>query len=225
MRSLVLLAALAVGLSLTPGPRRASVPFDRHELLGDAAFRDSAAMDERDVQLFLEHTPYGRPSVLAMMRAGDGRPAARVVVDEARRAGLNPLVLLAKLQVEQSLVSRASASPGAIAYALGCNCPEGGRCDTSTRGFTAQVRCAADKLAAYFEEHSRRGATRSLWRVGAPRRAACGETVAPRNRASAALYTYTPYVLTGRGGNWLFHQIFRRYAHYAGYYPETIASY
>jgi hypothetical protein len=199
------------------------VPFDHHEILGDAAFRDGI-LGERDIELFLRHTPYGRRSALADLRTSDGRSAAAVIAAEAQRAGINPLVLLAKLQVEQSLVSFPRASTRAIDFALGCNCPEGGRCGVETRGFERQVRCAAEKLSHYFEELSERGASRSLWRVGAPRKAACGSVVTPVNRATASLYTYTPYVLEGRGGNWLFHWVFRRYAYYLGYFPETAAT-
>jgi hypothetical protein len=208
--------------SLGP-PRRASVevPFDVHLLIGDAAFRDGAAVSERDLTLFLEHTPYGRRSALADLRDREGRSPAQLLAAEARRSRVNPLVLLAKLQVEQSLVSRARASARAIDFALGCNCPDGGRCGALTRGFDRQVRCAAEKLDHYFEELAERGASRSLWRVSAPRRSACGSVVSPSNRATASLYTYTPYVLEGKGGNWLFHKIFRRYAYYLGYYPET----
>jgi hypothetical protein len=211
----------ALSLSLSREPKRVEVPFDPHALLEDKAFRDTEAVDAGDLELFLARTPHGGRSVLASVREAGGRSAAMVILAEARRAGVNPLVLLAKAQVEQSLVSRKRAPLRSLDRALGCRCPEGGRCDPAAKGFGRQVRCAAEHLAAYFRELSDRGASRSLWRVGAPRRAACGGVVSPSSRATASLYTYTPYVLEGRGGNWLFHRVFRRYALYLGYYPES----
>jgi hypothetical protein len=41
--------------------------------------------------------------------------------------------------------------------------------------------------------------------------------VLPANRSSAILYTYTPWVLPGKGGNWLFWNVWRRYASALGY--------
>src|SRR5262245_35546650 len=195
-------------------PQVLEVPFDRHHLVGDPAFRDAAAVSQRDIELFLRHTPHGRATALATVRAADGRSAAAWIAAESQRVGLNPIALLAKLQVEQSLIGRDRATPRAIERALGCNCPDGATCAEVTRGFERQVRCAADKLIHYFDELSDRGASRSLWRVSSPRRSACGAVVEPSSRATASLYTYTPFVLEQRGGNWLFHTIFRRYAHY-----------
>ena len=219
------LGAVMSGLALcsfAPSSQRGvETPFDPNALLSDAAFRDTNAIGVGELETFLRHTPYGRKSRLALFDA-DGQSAAEVVIAKARAARINPLVLVAKLQVEQSLVSRQDASPRALDFALGCECPDGRACGTKSRGFAAQVECAAQKLAAYFDELTDRGATRSLWRVGAPRKAACGDVVVPRDRATASLYTYTPFVLPGKGGNWLFDRVFRRFGHYLGYYPETV---
>lgn len=221
----VIVTALVTGVSFRPAPETVDIaPFAPDALLSDAAFLDAKAATAFELDTFLRATPYGRSSLLAGYDAEDGRPAALVLAREAERFGLNPLVLLAKLQVEQSLVSRRDRSARAFDFALGCGCPDGRPCTEKTRGFSLQVRCAAEKLTAYFRELSVRGASRSLWRVGAPRVAACGRTVTPSERATASLYTYTPYVLEGRGGNWLFHRLFRRFAHYLGYYPESSPS-
>lgn len=219
--------AALVGLflcSFAPPSREAlAPPFDRHSLVSDAVFSDGRSLGVEDLETFFRHSPYGRPSQLSAHDVG-GRSAAEVIVREARRARLNPLLLVAKLQVEQSLVSRRDASERAFDFALGCNCPDGKACGVGTRGFAEQLRCGAEKLRAYFDELSSRGASRSLWRVGSARRAACGEVVAPVDKATASLYTYTPYVLAKRGGNWLLHSVFRRYAHYLGYYPESVSA-
>ena len=143
----VIVAALLVGVSFRPAPVPADIaPFAADGLLSDAAFLDTHAATVTLLDAFLRAPPHRVRSLLSTYDAEDGRPASEVIVREAARAGLNPLVLLAKLQVEQSLVSRRDASPRAFAFALGCGCPDGRKCAEKTRGFAAQVRCAADKL-------------------------------------------------------------------------------
>ncbi|GAC1573851.1 MAG: hypothetical protein NVS3B20_24510 [Polyangiales bacterium] len=56
------------------------------------------------------------------------------------------------------------------------------------------VRCAAQKMRAYFQEIDADGETRSGGRVDAAKSTLDGCSVTPANRATAALYTYTPHV-------------------------------
>ena len=56
------------------------------------------------------------------------------------------------------------------------------------------------------------GETRSEWAVGREKETLDGTLVVPSNRATAALYTYTPWVLVGSGGNWLFWNVFQNYS-------------
>jgi hypothetical protein len=163
--------------------------FDVHRLLedGDILGED---LDAAQVQRLLD----GYGSYLASYRdpAFPGQSAASIIVDEGRAAGVSPLYLLARIQIESSLVQ--SRSSRNLAQATGCGCPDGGTCSQSYRGFGKQVRCAAQKIAGYFRDLDTRGYTIADWRVGVAKRTLDPCTVTPQNRATAALYTYTPWV-------------------------------
>lgn len=197
------------------------VRFDPNHLISDAAFYDSPAMDAAAVQGFLEDTPYGMRSFLADQRMSDGRSLAMALVDVARRRGINPLVLLATLQKEAGLVSKTQApSRQLVDYAFGCGCPDGGPCSEQLRGLDKQLDCAADKLAEFTADLEVAGSTISGWAVGQGKKTLDPQLVVPANRATAVLYTYTPWVLPRRGGNWLFWNVWSRYADHVDYVTD-----
>ena len=55
---------------------------------------------------------------------------------------------------------------------------------------------------------TKRAPTIGGWAPGRSKLTSEGLSVTPYNSATAALYTYTPWVLTGTGGNWLFWNVF-----------------
>lgn len=186
--------------------------FNQHLLVEDAVFTDADYLTETEVQAFFEASPYATRSFLADYSVG-GRSAARVVVDAAQAWRINPLVLLTKLQVEMGLVSRLEApSAYRLEHAMGCACPDGAACSAAEAGFDSQVDCAGRVFRWYLDDLAEKGSTISGWTVSKSRQTLDGEWVKPRSAATAALYTYTPWVLRGEGGNWLFWNVFQRYA-------------
>jgi PAS domain-containing protein len=178
--------------------------FNRNAILDDQLFADDR-LDAAAVQEFLEHTPYGTRSWLASETLWD-RPASTAIVEIAQAHRLNPLLLLVRLQVESSLINR-ETHPGAAAdYALGCGCPN--ECSSAFRGLGPQLDCAAVTLRTLYEA-SADGT--GVWRAGHRRVSLDGLSVTPVDDATAALYAYTPWVLEGRGGNWLVWNVTRRY--------------
>jgi hypothetical protein len=121
-----------------------------------------------------------------------GLEAPEAILRASGRTCVHPGYLLARIEGESLLVS--SGSLRRVATATGCACPDGGACQRSEAGFTRQVDCAADLVAAYLRELDEGGRTRSGWQVGVTRRTLDGCAVTPRNRATAVLYTYTPHV-------------------------------
>jgi hypothetical protein len=114
--------------------------------------------------------------------------------------------------------------------AFGCGCPDGGggRCDAKYSGFEAQAECAASLTADYMKSLEGGGSTVSGWKVGAPKATEDGYTVTPVNRATAALYTYTPWVgdkaaagYQAPFGNKLFWDNWSGYAKKLGYSGAT----
>jgi len=181
--------------------------FDRHAVLSDTFFTDTDMLSTAGLQTFFESTPYGR-SWLADYSV-DGQSAARAIVDASRDEEINPVVMVARMQVEKSLVSRSSRpSSSAIDYGFGCGCPDGGGCSARYRGLAKQIRCAAGVLRRHYDG-SRDGT--GQWRRGRAGSSLDGYSITPRNHSTASLYAYTPWVLPNRGGNWLVWNVTRRF--------------
>jgi hypothetical protein len=186
-----------------------SATFNRHNVLDDAFFT-ALGPDAAAVQAFLENTPYnGRRSFLADETVS-GRPVSEVLVEVAREHELNPILLLSRMQVEKSLVGKSSRpSQHSVDYAMGCGCPDNSGCSPAYRGLDKQLACAADVLRGKADESM---AGTAQWRKGKTRSTLDGLSITPQSHATAALYAYTPWVLTGQGGNWLVWNITKKYA-------------
>jgi hypothetical protein len=191
------------------GVRGLPASFDRDHVMDDDFFTNEGAVTAADVQAFLEDTPYGRPSFLARERV-NGRLASEAIAAAGQAYGINPIVLLARMQVEKSLVGKSTRpSANSVDYAFGCGCPDGRACNRAYRGLDKQLECAAETLRRHYDG-SADGS--SPWVRGVSRRTLDGLRVVPDNHATASLYSYTPWVLTGRGGNWLVWNVTTKYA-------------
>lgn len=189
-----------------------SATFNAAAVMPDAFFEDTEAVDGDELQRFFETSPYNSRSWLADATVG-GRRAADVIVEEAVAAGINPLVMVARMQVEKSLVSKAVRPAQAkIDFAFGCGCPDYRSCNEAYRGLDLQIRCAADTLAKWYAGSI---AGDGLWVVGKAKRTLDPQWVTPTNHATASLYAYTPWVLRGSGGNWLVWNVTRKMERHA----------
>ena len=125
--------------------------------------------------------------------AAGGQSSAHVVWQAAQDYSINPQVLLVILQKEQGLISDNWPNYTQYASATGFGCPDTAACDPSYGGFIAQVRNAA----AFFREVLNGGWTN--YPVGQnyiqynPNAACGGSVINVQNRATSALYRYTPY--------------------------------
>jgi hypothetical protein len=236
-----LLAALVVmGLACAPtGPESQDsdlsdvrddgvATFDKNQIISDGAMLDVNALSAADVDAFLKK-PYpdidNQPSCLAGMTFG-GKTAGALIVQTAKAYGLNPLFLLTHLQKESSLIGDTSAtcSAATLQQAFGCGCPDGSSCDPQYAGFAAQLDCAGSLTKSYLNDLASSGATISGWRVGKAKTTSDGVAVTPANKATAVLYTYTPWVGDHDSGgnkapfgNYLFWKNWTRYAKTLGY--------
>lgn len=184
------------------------VTFNRHTIMTDSVLTAATAVDASAIQAFLEDSPYGTRSWLADHKVETKR-FADVLVEEARAGGIDPVVLLARMQVESSLVSKTvKPSNATIQHGLGCGCPDSRACSRAYAGLQSQLRCAVEVLNEQLGT-SRDGT--GQWRLGVARRTLDPLSVTPTSHATAALYAYTPWVLTGRGGNWLVWNVTRKY--------------
>jgi hypothetical protein len=187
-----------------------SATFSQNNVVDDALF--TGTMTVADVQKFLEVSPYNNRSWLADYKVG-GTSAAQLIVDAAVAERISPMMLLARMQVEASLVSKTAApAQSRIDKALGCGCPDGGGCSASYRGFGRQLLCGAKILRKWYDGSS---AGNGIFNKGVAKRTLDPKTVTPANHATASLYAYTPWVLTGSGGNWLVWNVTRKYTRHA----------
>lgn len=186
--------------------------FDPGLIVNDANFYDAAALDEDEIQDFLEALPCRpdsgvvcladyrqttttqpstEPGHCAEYRGGIRERASRIIAKTAVACGISPKTLLVLLQKEQSLLTRPSEH--GYTRATGYGCPDTADCDTKYFGFFNQVYNAAWQFRQYTQHPDRQ------FRIGTVPvsfhpDAACGASeVDIRNQATANLYNYTPY--------------------------------
>ncbi len=209
-----LLALCACGGSEDDGTQEAhaTASFDAGLVLLDEQLEDAGALSAGQIQAFLEHTPHGNRSALADYSRG-GRSAAEMIAGAAATHDINPLVLLARLQLESSLIGKSTATAWRLDWAMGCGCPDGGGCIDAYEGFDKQIACAAERLRTYLDQIDASGATIAGWAPGRSQRTLDGHWVTPRTRATAANYTYTPWVDAAKKyrGLWM------QYGNHVGY--------
>lgn len=134
------------------------------------------------------------------------KSAAQLIWDAAQRYSISPKVLLVKLGTESAgpLTSDDWPTLGQYTYAMGAHCPDSGpggsaNCDTNYSGFSIQISEAAKMLRGYLDNmdqpwwtYKKPYQTNSIYWNVVP--SGCGASdVFIETRATAALYTYTPY--------------------------------
>lgn len=127
---------------------------------------------------------------------GDGRSAAKVIYDVSKKYSINPQVLIVLLQKEQGLVQ--DTWPLKIQYktATGYGCPDTAPCNSDYYGLVNQLDWAAKMFRAILNNSS---SWYTPYVLGNnyirynPNSSCGGSTVNILNRATQALYNYTPY--------------------------------
>jgi peptidoglycan hydrolase-like protein with peptidoglycan-binding domain len=183
-------------LSASAGPEPAvprSAGFTASRVLDDAALLDKDAMSALQIQAFLD----AHHSVLATYHGADGRSAAEMIDQAAKKNGINPEFLLATLQKEQGLISKSSATAGQLDWALGYGATDHGRLQQFS-GFGTQVDDAAARVRALYEEGQKQVPTSMM---------IDGQRQPIDNAATYMLYQYTPHA----DGVRLFHDVWTGY--------------
>ncbi len=125
-----------------------------------------------------------------------GKSAARIIYDAAQEFTISPKVLIVLLQKEQGLVT--DTWPLNLQYrsATGYACGDTSACESEYYGFTNQVRWAARMFRAILNDSP---TWYTPYELGnnyiqySPNASCGGSTVYIQNRATQALYNYTPY--------------------------------
>jgi hypothetical protein len=170
--------------------------WDAGYIISDGMMADWGSMDETAIQSFLN----GKVSSCAAGHTclkdfwEGGHSAATIIQYAARDYSINPKALLVTLQKETGLVTDNSADAWQYRTATGFGCPDGASCDSQYYGLTNQVRHTAalyrDVLNGGWTNSKGPGLVNIQWHPNA----SCGAgTVNVKDRATAALYRYTPY--------------------------------
>ncbi len=135
---------------------------------------------------------------------------------------VNPKFLLILLQKEASLIEDTSPSQSRLDWATGYGCPDGWVCNPYYKGFGKQVNSASLQFLAYINEQERynykAGQTYTISNTLDPYCTTANQTmvVTPVNKATAALYNYTPHVFNG---NYNVYKLWDRY------FPKMVSNY
>ncbi len=170
--------------------------FQREFLLPDAVLVQAEALSDAAIQAFLER----RGSALARL-SGEDAPA-RIIGRVARRQGINPQVLLVRLQAFQGLVTRPVVASLTLEWAMGVGSSDHRPGNPSHRGFERQIEWVASSLRRAFAEGQARLDRGETLTVNID-----GHAVRVRNAATYALYRECPHF----HGNTLFYDLWRAF--------------
>lgn len=192
-----------------------SQDFQPGNIISDQNFFDYTSMTVADIQAFLDakgptsctnclrqyraNTYYRAPNpdrCPSAIEAKTNVSAAQMIYDVAQACHVSPKVMLVTLQKEMSLVTLAAPSDTRYQRAMGYACPDSAPCSSAYYGLFIQLYSAASQWNWYSNPKS----NFTYYRIGATTavrynpNTSCGSSpVYIQNRATAALYYYTPY--------------------------------
>ena len=196
--------------------------FRAGNIISDSIFFNGSTMSEAQIQSFLlgkvpacaagasclintTQTTWTRPAD-AMCSAYIGapdEPVSRIIFKVGQACGINPQVLLVMLQKEQGLITSRSPSSYSWRAAMGFACPDTAVCDAQYSWFYNQMYKAAWQLKRYGNPPGTSNffnwlPVGQVSNVRYSPNADCGSgAVLNQNKATAALYYYTPYQPNG----------------------------
>lgn len=222
MKKILILIGI-LGFTLTSGPSaNALAGFSTGRIIDDAIFTNAGAMTSPQIQAFLNSKvpscdTYGTQpsefgggtrsqwasahysqSTFTCLRdyVEGGRTAAQIIYDTAQNFGINPQVLIVLLQKEQGLVTDDWPLNYQYRTATGYGCPDTAPCDTQYYGLTNQLTWSARMFRAILNNSPTWYTPYILgnnYIQYSPDASCGGSTVNIQNRATQALYNYTPY--------------------------------
>lgn len=216
-------AAIFLGVFMNSRTSDASVAgWNAGNIITDSVFTNKSSMSAGSIQSFLnskvpncdtwgtqpseygggtrrqwaEAHGYSAPFTCLRNYTQGGKSAAQIIYNAAQKYTINPQVLLVLLQKEQGLVT--DTWPLSIQYrsATGYGCPDHAACDADYYGFTNQVDWAAKMFRAILNDSPTWFTPYELgWNYIQynPESSCGGSNVYIQNRATQALYNYTPY--------------------------------
>ena len=202
---IVLLSLVACSVALSGYTQSAAaapvIGFNAGRIIDDSVFVNKNTMTAQQIQSFFWSKGSGcinGESACLKQYYENGRVAAQIVYDTAQEFSINPQVLIATLQKETGLVTANQPQNWRYKTAMGYGCPDStpGVCNSNYYGFTNQMRWAARMFRAIMNASPTwytpyvLGNNYIQW---SPTSSCGGSNVYIQNRATQALYNYTPY--------------------------------
>jgi len=145
----VLVASVLVVAAAIYAPSAHAADFNPNYVLSDAQLRDYRSMNQADIQAFLETKPGILKEYRARDHTGKSKAASQIIYDACVAWKINPRVMLALLQKENSLISNPDPTARALERAVGAGCPNS--VENRYPGFGPQVWNGARMLDGYGE--------------------------------------------------------------------------
>ncbi|MFA5052177.1 MAG: hypothetical protein WC544_03910 [Patescibacteria group bacterium] len=188
--------------------------FNPNSILSDNDLQNSNAMTVTQIQKFLD-SKGGLGAYRTTDPWGNMKSAAQIIFDAGAYWRINPQYIMVRMQIEQSLVTMASPTQTRLDWATGYGCPDSTGCGTDYKGFFNQVNWAARILTStelnssgnprgYLPHIDKLGYTISGWGPGITKTTLDGDLITPTNKATAAMYTYTPHVYNANYNIWYY---------------------
>jgi hypothetical protein len=132
-----------------------------------------------------------------------GLTISQKIVNEAGSHGINPILLMTRIQTEQSAI-QTEPDESQLNVLTGCKLA-----DPSMLNPESQVECAAERLSYWYDYAKPLEDSGTLPEM----RLDDGSLVSPKNAATYSLYKYTPYSYSTPewGGNELHSRVYSRY--------------
>lgn len=214
--------------------------FNPNYIIDDVDLLNAGSMTLADIQNFLQSKNSYLANYITPNNNGIMKTAAEIIYDATNRnfdcdgvtlseapteeekrlkcrtiQTVSPRFMLVLLQKEASLIEDSNPSQGRLDWATGYGCPDNWACNPYYKGFGKQVNSAALQFLAYMnEQHRYKYQMGGTYTFTNPYGTISQEpvVVTPVNKATAALYNYTPHVYNG---NYNVYKLFNRY------FPKT----
>jgi hypothetical protein len=175
--------------------------FDSSYIISDSIFTNSTSMSANSIQNFINQKGSNCVNGEAPCLKNyieNNKSAGTIIAEAAQKYSINPQVILVTLQKENGLLTSTKPTIQRYKTAMGYACPDStpGVCDSRYLGFSNQI----DRAASMFNRIMTYDPTwYSPYQIGVnyvqyhPNKGCGGTNVNIKNRATAALYDYTPY--------------------------------
>ncbi len=233
----LVLVSLVIGFFLPQKSQAVIDPnFNPNNIISDNLLLDANSMTLEEIQKFLEDWKSYLAYYKTENTYGDNKTAAEIIYDAAvnnyncenvnlsdnpsedekeakckKIKTINPKFLLVLLQKEQSLIEDKNPNQRQLNWATGYGCPDGSSCNPYWEGFGKQINSAALQFWWYMKNpESYNYKIGNTYDFNNPYGTIETKNVrvSIENKATAALYNYTPHVFNG---NYNVFKLFKKY--------------